>query len=248
LFAGNYVRQLSPRLCVFLLGLALLSCGQDAEKRYAGLSTVSIALPSGGAGYLLRYLAPPWEGVDDDPQVTGMESKVPFGASQECTSSKAACLTIEAHSASVLEIERQSLVPEEDGTIVFPKYRLEAAFVRCTADMLAAKDECYAVLGRMDQVGRETDPNTDDRVFSGKSDKNDAGQPFYEFQSVTVLNQRYRRIAYFSTDDRLLAVRVFMEANPSLAEEEVTRMLHAFEIVSDQPAWDAGTSSDGGKP
>jgi hypothetical protein len=209
---------------------------------------VSVALPAGGAGYLLRYLAPPWEVVDDDPQVLGMETKVPFGASQECTSSKAACLGLEPHTASVLEIERQSLVPRDDGTIVFPKYRLEAAFVRCSADKLAASDQCYAFLGKADQVGRDTDPDTDDRVFSGKSAKNDAGQPYYEFQSVTLMNQRYRRIAYFATDDRLLAVRVFMEANPSLAEEEVTRMLHAFEIVSDQPAWDAGTSGDGGTP
>jgi hypothetical protein len=222
------VRSLPPRLCVSLLCVVAVSaCGEDSEKRYAGLEVAQVKLED-GPGYRLRYLKPPWEGVADDPLVTGKQLEVPFGESSRCDRADAACLAVEPKSSAVLEIDRASVSNSPD-VITYPKYRLEASVVRCAEGTLPSQDLCADHLAREDGAGRKAAGT--DEVYSTEDGENDFGQHYRELLGRNVDSRRYRRIVYFATDDREVSVRVFLEANPSLAEDEVTRMVHAFEVL-----------------
>jgi hypothetical protein len=186
---------------------------------------------SDGPGYRLRYLDPPWELIDDDPLATGKQLQVPFGASPDCAAKSAMCLAVEPKTSTVLEIDRPSPVPAGADVITYPKYRAEASVVRCPAGMLASTDVCADALANADATGRASAEGDDD-VFSAPEDgENDFDQHFRELNAQNRDSLRYRRIVYFATEDREVAVRLFLEANPSLKEEEVTRMIHAFEVV-----------------
>jgi hypothetical protein len=207
----------------------VFGCGEDSEKRYAGLEVAQVS-PEDGPGYRLRYLHPPWDGVPDDPLATDEVSAVPFGASSDCSAKSAMCLAVEPKTNTVLEIDRPAIMPDDPDTFTYPKYRAEASVVRCPAGTLASKDVCADYLANADATGRDTEVGDD--VFSGPEDgENDFKQHFREFNAKNRESLRYRRIAYFATSDREIAVRLFLEANPSLKDEEVTRMIHAFEVV-----------------
>jgi hypothetical protein len=208
----------------------VFGCGQDSEKRYAGLEVAQVS-PAGAPGYRLRYLDPPWELVDDDPLATGKLSEVPFGASTNCGASSAECLAVEPKSSTVLEIDRPSPVAPDEDVITYPKYRAEASVVRCPPGSLASTDLCADSLAEADAAGRATEEGGDDVFAAPEDGENDFGQHFRELNAKNRDSLRYRRIVYFATEDREIAVRLFLEANPSLKEKEVTRMIHAFEVV-----------------
>ena len=227
------MRRLAPGLCVPLLCVvAVFGCGEDSEKRYAGLDVAQVSL-EGGPGYRLRYLAPPWETVDDDPLATGKTSQVPFGASTNCSAQGAMCLAVVPKSSSVLEIDGSS-VTDDPNVINYPKYRAEASVVVCPAGSLASQDLCADFLANADATGRNTEEGGDDVFAPPEDGENDFGQHFREVNARNLETFRYRRIVYFATSDREIAVRLFLEANPSLKEKEVTRMIQAFEVVEQE--------------
>jgi hypothetical protein len=246
LFAASFVRSLAHCGVVLLLGLLACACGQDAEKRYAGLSVAQVQLPS-GHGYRVRYLAPPWERISSDPLVTGKNLLVPFGSSEICGAGNDGCRMAVAGSGVVLEIDKQSPTLES-GTITYPKYRLEAAFLRCDAAELPLADECADYLAREDVLGRRDAEAGDDLIIKQESGSNDWGQSFRDILTQSKESLRYRRIVYFVTSDRLLALRLLLEANPSLAEREVTRMVQATQLFDTQPAEGDGVGDDAGSP
>jgi hypothetical protein len=240
LFAASFVRSLAHCLVVSLLGLVGSSCGQDAEQRYAGLDVASVRPPD-SPGYRVRYLSPPWERVSDDPLVTGKNLLVPFGESEVCGEGHDTCRMAEAKSGLVLEIDKQSPT-QDNGVITYPKYRLEAALLRCAADELPAADECADHLAEQDVLGRKTG---DDLVIKQEDGENDSGQRFRNILTQSKSSYRYRRIVYFVTGERLLTLRLLFEANPSLAEPEVTRMVQAVQVLEaegDGVGEDAGTT------
>jgi hypothetical protein len=245
LFAASFVRSLAHCLVVLLLGLLACACGQDAEKRYAGLEVAQVRLPS-GHGYRVRYLSPPWELSEDDPLATGKNLLVPFGTSAVCGAGNDGCRLAEAGSGVVLEIDKQSPT-QENGTITYPKYRLEAAFLRCDAGELAAADPCAEHLAREDVLGRK-DEAGDDLIIKQEDGANDWGQPFRDILTQSKESLRYRRIVYFTTSDRLLTLRLLFEANPSLAEREVTRMVQATQLFDTEPDEGDGVGDDAGSP
>jgi hypothetical protein len=246
LFAASFVRSLAHCLVVSLVGLLASSCGQDAEKRYAGLEVARVQLPS-GHGYRVRYLSPPWERLDDDPLVTGKNLLVPFGPSEICGGRNDTCRSAEAKSGVVMEIDKQSPT-QDNGTITYPKYRLEAAFLRCDAGELPAADKCADHLAEQDVLGRRS-TDGDDLIIKQEDGENDWGQPFRDILTQSQSSLRYRRIVYFATSDRLLALRLLFEANPSLAEREVTRMVQACQLFDAEPEDDGdGVGDDAGSP
>jgi hypothetical protein len=210
----------SRRVLGGLLALLLAGCGVDAERRYASLSSAQVEVESGG--FRARYLSPPWYSVPDDPLVAGERVQVPVGDTTR---------DIVPESALVLEIENQSALPDPMG-LSYPKYRLEAALLHCTQDQIGAAESCAAALATQDLTGRSASEDTDFFGADPRPGKNDFGQAYWELLTRVPETGRYRRIQYLQTDDALTAARVFVEANPALDDEEMTRMLHAFELLS----------------
>lgn len=217
------------------LSSALLSCGTDAEQRYAGLSKHDVT--STEVSYRVRYLAPPWEKLRDDPLVTGARKSVPLGEGLR---------DVVPGTGAVLYVPRTSNLsgPEE---LFFAKYRLEVAALRCADEELSAGSSCAQWLADTDYAGRITREDGDFFGGAPRADSNDFDQPFYELMTRDAESSRYRRIAYFETSTAALSLRVYIEGNPDLSELEITNMLRAFEVL--RPSKDAGavhTKREGG--
>jgi hypothetical protein len=202
-----------------LSALLLAGCGGDAERRYASLSSLEVQVDDGG--FRARYLSPPWYSVLGDPLVAGERAQVPIGDTTQ---------EIVPGSALVLEIENQSSLPDPMG-LSYPKYRLEAALLHCTQDQISEAESCAAALAAQDLTGRSASEDTDWFGADPRPGKNDFGQEYWELMTRVPETGRHRRIQYFQTDGALTAARVFVEANPALDEQEMTRMLHAFELL-----------------
>lgn len=207
------------RVLAGLLALLLARCGVDAERRYAGLSSVEVQVDEGG--FRARYLSPPWYNVPDDPLVAGERGQVPVGDTTQ---------EIVPDSALVLEIDNQSSLPDPM-RLSYPKYHLEAALLHCTQDQIGEAESCAAALAAQDLTGRSASEDTDAFGAEPRRGTNDFGQEYWELMTRVPETGRHRRIQYFQTDDTLTAARVFVEANPALDEQEMTRMLHAFELL-----------------
>jgi hypothetical protein len=258
LFAASFVRSLAhwlrcvarvaPRraLRLSLAGALAFACGQDAEKRYAGLEVISVQLPT-GLGYRVRYLSPPWERVSSDPLSSGKNLRVPFGASAACIQGEESCRSAEPGSGTVLEVDRQSPT-QGAGVLTYPKYRLEAAVLRCEPTELASTDECADVLAEQDVLGRRSEEG-DDLVIRQEDGENDWGQRYRDILTQSRSTMRFRRIVYFAAPDRTRTVRLLFEANPSLAEVEVTRMVRACQLFEGEAEDDGdGVGDDAGAP
>jgi len=200
-----------------LLG-SLAACGADSEGRYAGLDTAHIE--SSALSYKIRYLSPPWKRVKDDPLATGARKSVPVAGGLR---------DVLEGSGLVLAIERESSINEMG--LTYAKYVLEAAVLRCDAGELNGDESCALFLADGDYRARA---NSEDSGFFGpeaQEASNDAGQTFYELMTRDKTTFRYKRLAFFETGDRLLAVRLYIEANPGLADPLTTRMIQTLEIV-----------------
>jgi hypothetical protein len=202
-----------------LSALLLAGCGADAERRYASLSSLEVQVEEGG--FRARYLSPPWYSVPSDPLVAGERAQVPIGDTTQ---------DIVPESALVLEIENQSSLPDPMG-LSYPKYRLEAALLHCTQDQIGEAESCAAALAAQDLTGRSASEDTDSFGADPRPGKNDFGQEYWELMTRVPETGRHRRIQYFQADDALTATRLFVEANPALDDQEMTRMLHAFELL-----------------
>jgi hypothetical protein len=199
---------------------------------------------------------PPWENVADDPLVLGTGgATVQYGLLDGNGVGALPDLEPSPHGSRVLEVERtgQSAVPIQ-GIITYAKYRLEVSILRC--DVLgiavAQQDSCASTLNAADVNGRTgVELNT---FFGqdGRTGKNERGQPYHEFMTQVPETSRYRRVVYYETKNRLVAIRLGFEANPPLSELEVSQMIEAFEVLDDEfrvgPDDDAGTqpSDDAG--
>jgi hypothetical protein len=195
---------------------------------------------STGVGYRLRYLAPPWERFRKDPLATDAPGAGFIASEQGLTA-------FEKASVTVLEVERTS-VSTGSNIISYPTYRLEVGFVRCAASMLGKKGVCSDLLAAAESLKLDAS----DQVFfgaGGRVSANDFDQRFVDVLTRNLETLRYRRLAYFDTVDPTLVVRLGLEANPSLNEREVTRMIEAFEVL--ETASSAGGSAgspDAGAP
>jgi hypothetical protein len=199
-----------------------VSCGADAERRYADLSSATIALEP--QGYTLRYLRPPWKQLLDDPLVKGTRTTVQVGGSN---------LEIVPASATVLEVAKESSVADPEG-LSMPKYRLEAVLLRCDEAQLEPSQNCAQALVAKDLAARTAEGDYDLFGASPRQKENDFDQPVYEIMGQVAETRRYRRIAFFETDQRDMAARLFIEGNPNLGEREVTRLVNAFELTTSQ--------------
>jgi hypothetical protein len=220
-----------------LLGVACLAlgCGTDAEQQFAGMKQLSVQTAD-GLGYRLRYLDPPWKQVSNDPLLNAKSrGTVQFGAHDGEGDTAQPDLLPEPESARVLEIERATdgVNPAPDLIVTYPKYRLEAALLRCEAlGIPVATDEtCAARLNRLDEAGREATERSGFFGAGGREGVNAAGQRYHEFMTLVKDTGRYRRVVYFETPDRLVAARLGFEANPALSEREITQMVDAFEVL-----------------
>jgi hypothetical protein len=202
--------------------LALLiqsACGSDAERRYSDLSTAAVVKDEGG--YRLRYPNPPWERRKEDPLATGARSSVTVGGTDR---------EILPESAVVLEISKQSSA-EDPEHLSLPKYRLEAALLRCDADEVDAGGSCARALAALDYDALAAEGDFDTFGPEPRAGENDFHQVMYEILGQLTEDQRYRRLAYFETSEPTLAARLFIEGNPDLGEREMTRLVQAFELT-----------------
>jgi hypothetical protein len=206
-----------------LLAAALsVSCGADAEQRYADLSSATIALEP--QGYRLRYLHPPWDRRLDDPLVKGTRTAVEVGgASRE----------IVPESAAVLEVAKESNASDPE-SLSMPKYRLEALLLQCEAAELSPTENCAQVLAAKDYAARATEGDYSLFGAEPRAGENDFAQGFHEMMGQVTDTRRYRRIVFFETEQRDLTARLFIEGNPDLGEAEVTRLVNAFELTTPQ--------------
>jgi hypothetical protein len=215
-------RRHLPWLGMVALLFAGSACGTDAEREYAGLSALRVEPPA--AGYVLRYLSPPWQLMKDDPLATGARKSVPIGGEN---------VPVVDDSAAVLEIERESNVEDDD--LSFPKYRLEAALVACDAEDPAPEDElpsCAERLAQRDYTARQSDGSFDRFGSEPRPGENDAEQQYFELMGQTTATRRFRRIVFFETAARdEIAAWLLIEANPDLAEPEITELIQAFEVL-----------------
>jgi hypothetical protein len=229
-----------------LLCLMSLGCGTDAEREFAGTSSLIVGQPD-GIGYRLRYLEPPWERASADPLEQGAaDARVQYGDLDGRSTGSLFDLTPSAGSARVLVIEKSAEVRATPaGVLTYPKYRLEVAVLRCAelGIQVAQQDSCAKHLNTSDATGRGP---SELPLFGqdGRMGQNSRGQPYYEFMTQVNETQRYRRVVYFETGDRLTAIRLGFEANPPLSELEVTNMIDSFEVLDGEFA--AATGADGG--
>lgn len=200
------------------------ACGTDAERRYADLSATEIALDVGG--YRLRWLNPPWKLLTSDPLATGTRTSVMVGGMNR---------EIVPESGAVLQVAKQSTASDPDN-LSLPKYRLEAAFVRCSESELADDESCAAALAQLDQATRASQGTYELYGDTPRAGTNDFDQPFYEFMGTSDEDQRYRRIIFYETDSPSLTARLYIEGAPNLGEYEITRLVNAFELTAPEAA------------
>jgi hypothetical protein len=198
-----------------------VGCGTDAERTYAGLSSQRVELEV--AGYVVRYLAPPWQRMPDDPLSTGARKSVSIGGDS---------YPILAKSGAVLEIPRESNVEEEEG-LSFPKYRLEAALVACAAED-TEQLSCAAYLAGLDYEARMGEGMFDRFGPEPRQSSNDFGQKYYELMGQTDATGRFRRVVFFEGAEAAeqIAGWLLIEANPDLGEREVTELVDAFQMLA----------------
>jgi hypothetical protein len=237
-FSRRSARSLIALVAGGVLGSSLAACGEDAEKQFAGMSSEVVGQPD-GIGYRLRYLDPPWERVGNDPLVLGA-AKVQFGAVDPASGAVSyPDLTPSPGSVSVLEIERSVANDVEiEGVITYPKYRLEVAVLRCDElDINVPRSEsCAWQLNRTDVSNRGSAEFAEIFGQDGRDGHNYKGQHYYEFMTRVDETLRYRRVVYYETSERLVAIRLGFEANPALSELEVDQMVNAFEVLDDEVA------------
>jgi hypothetical protein len=224
-------RTLGHASTVCLLGL-LAACGADAEARYAGLSTAEIRTPE--LTYKIRYLSPPWKRFKD-ALTTGARKSVPVGGELR---------DIVPDTGLVLAIERETSFDEVG--LTYAKYVMEIAAVRCSTSELTNEDTCARYLAAIDYTARAE--SGEDSGFFGPEElpgSNDVGQQYYELMTRDPETFRYRRVAFFETADRLLTVRLYIEANPGLADPETSRMIQTLEIVEPGGTVEAGRTGVG---
>lgn len=205
--------------CALLLGL-LAACGADAEGRYAGLSSAEVSAAE--LTYKIRFLSPPWKRVDTDPLVTGARKSVPVGGRLR---------DVVPDSGLVLAIDRESSIDDMSG-LTYAKYVMEVVAVRCSASELTEDDSCARFLAASDYAARA---ESEDSGFFGTEEQlasNDVGQKYYELMTRDPVTYRYRRLAFFETGDRLLTVRLYIDANPGLADPATSRMIQTLEIMA----------------
>ena len=213
------------------LSLALLfaqACGEDSEKTYAGLSVAQASAPD-GLSYRLRYLNPPWEKSDRDPLITGSDTGVELRGVKD--------QPFIAGTAIVLEVERESIVSGGGRT----KYHLEATLIACDLT-LDAGESCAKAIAYADNDARVADGEPSFYEGSVKERSNDFAQKYYELITRNMETQRYKRVAFYDTPDASRFLRVYIESNPRLDEDEVDRMLDAVELFEG----DAPASGDAG--
>jgi hypothetical protein len=192
-----------PLLCL-LACIASAGCGTDAERRYAGLSEVERSAL--GVGYTLRYLAPPWKRRDGDPLVLGSRTGVSVGGRTR---------RVVKEGVSVLEIGTTTVaqVPGEN----YPKYRLEAAIVRCDDDELG-DTPCAPVL-RLAEF--------EARAGATSPPVSESGTTHYDVLAKADDGQRNVRVAFYDFGNGApdVALWVYIESYPSLSERDIDDML-----------------------
>lgn len=220
LLARGSARFDASLLAVALLSGAGLSCGKDAEREYAGLSRATIERPE--AGYVVRYLSPPWQRLTDDPLATGARTTVSIGGASRA---------IVAESGLVLEIERVSSSDVVD-VLAFPKYRLEAALVPCSDDEVA-ESSCAEYLAELDYAARQEDAPFDRFGSSPRVRRNDWDQRYYELMGQAEATGRFRRVVYFEAAEQPegIAGWLQLEANPDLGEREINELVRAVQML-----------------
>jgi len=188
---------------------AATGCGTDAQRRYAGLS--ELARDGAGLRYTLRYQAPPWKRRDTDPLALGTQARVAIGGSTRA---------YVPGSGSVLEIGTSTVavVPGEN----FPKYRIEAALVRCDPTELAGVAHCAQALQTAELRARGS--------AATSREHDDAELPHHDVVARDAADLRNIRVAFFEAPVTNTALWVYMEAYPSLTEREVEDMLGAISI------------------
>lgn len=194
-------------------------CGTDAEHPYAGLSRARVELDQGG--YVLRYLAPPWERVKDDPLAKGTRKSVPIGGESRA---------VVADSGLVLEIERVSN-SDVVAAVTFPKYRLEAALVECSLEEVGDVS-CAQHLAELDYAARQADGNVDLFGSKPRTRKNDWGQTYFEWMGQSETTGRFRRAVFVESETpEAVAAWLLIEANPNLGEREINELVQAFQLL-----------------
>jgi|GEM_PF-6101159 len=252
-------RLTEPFVFICLAGLSLAgltsACGQDADEKYAGMSSLVVEQPD-GIGYRLRYMNPPWQRVTSDPLERDQpDASVQFGRLDRVGATSLPDLAPSRSSSRVLEVDRTASVDVPlPGVITYPKYRLEVSVLHCDdlGIQVAMEDTCAKQLNSSDLADRTGSELNTFFGIDGRKGKNDAGQPYYEFMTQVTQTARYRRVVYYETRDRLAAIRLGFEANPPLSELEVTQMINAFEVLDDgvqeHDATGAASSDAGGTP
>jgi hypothetical protein len=214
---------LRSTLCALALAALICSlapaCGTDSEHPYASLSRARVERDQ--AGYVLRYLAPPWERLEDDPLAKGTRKSVSIGGTSTA---------ILAESGVVLEIEHISNSGSSEA-LTFPKYRLEAALVPCMEEDVGDLS-CAEHLAQLDYAARQEEGPVDLLGSKPRARKNDWNQTYYELMGQSETTGRFRRVIFFesSTPERV-AGWILIEANPDLGEREVTELVRAFEML-----------------
>jgi hypothetical protein len=203
-----------------LLSLASHGCGKDAEREYAGLSRAEVERPE--AGYVVRYLAPPWQRLNDDPLAAGARTTVTIGGMGRA---------VLEESGVVLEIERVSSSDKVD-PLAFPKYRLEAALVTCSEDEVGRKS-CAEYLAELDYAARQEEGAFDLLGSGPRARRNDWNQRYYELMGQTETTGRFRRLVFFEAAEQPEAIAGWLqlEANPDLGEREVSELVRAVQML-----------------
>jgi hypothetical protein len=105
----------------------------------------------------------------------------------------------------------------------FPKYRLEAGLVRCTAAEIADATPCAQVLFDAELVARGED---------AREIRADAASPaHWDVLSMDVPNRRHVRVAFFETPEADVALWIHIDAYPALDEPELADMLAQVSIT-----------------
>jgi hypothetical protein len=173
------------------------------------------------AGYVVRYLAPPWQSVADDPLVRGARATVPIGGMGRA---------IVEESGVVLEIERVSSSDVVD-PLAFPKYRLEAALVPCGDDEIGELS-CAEYLAELDYAARNDEGEFDLFGPGPRARRNDWNQRYYELMGQSETTGRFRRVVFFeAAEPERVAGWLQLEANPDLGEREINELVHAFQML-----------------
>jgi hypothetical protein len=124
-------------------------------------------------------------------------------------------------SVSVLEVGSTTIafVPG----VNFPKYRLEAGLVRCTAAEVADATPCARALFDAEVVARGEDAR---EILA------DAASPaHWDVLSLDIPNRRNVRVSFFESPATDLALWVHIDAYPALDEPELEDMLAQISVA-----------------